>query len=245
MGFTINKMNFFNKKQSGLTLIEALVSTAIVGIGFVAIFQMVNFSVQSINTSGERTKANYLVSMIAEDIIGYRNTIYGANTADEKIIYDGDGIPKIVNEDGTIIEDIDGSPIKKFAQHLLGGWSVGADATAGDSSICAARAGGLNDIPTLYEGGGDDFEVFNNAPQNKQEKWKNIIGGDRYLQCRSDKDIKTVKVFKICRWSGAGCIANDNVYDEGLYIGRIQINLNDGKKRKYLYFQADYQIKKE
>ena len=71
-------MNFFNKKQSGLTLIEALVSTAIVGIGFVAIFQMVNFSVQSINTSGERTKANYLVSMIAEDIIGYRNTIYGA-----------------------------------------------------------------------------------------------------------------------------------------------------------------------
>ena len=32
-------MNFFNKKQSGLTLIEALVSTAIVGFGFVAIFQ--------------------------------------------------------------------------------------------------------------------------------------------------------------------------------------------------------------
>ena len=70
-------MSFFNKKQSGLTLIEALVSTAIVGIGFVAIFQMVNFSVQSINTSGERTKANYLVSMIAEDIIGYRNTERG------------------------------------------------------------------------------------------------------------------------------------------------------------------------
>ena len=76
-----------NKKQLGLTLIEALVSTAIVGIGFVAIFQMVNFSVQSINTSGERTKANYLVSMIAEDIIGYRNTIYGANTSEENIVY--------------------------------------------------------------------------------------------------------------------------------------------------------------
>ena len=87
LGFTVNKMNFFNKKQSGLTLLEALVSTAIVGIGFVAIFQMVNFSVQSINTSGERTKANYLVSMIAEDIIGYRNTIYGANTSEENIVY--------------------------------------------------------------------------------------------------------------------------------------------------------------
>ena len=244
LDFTVNKMNFFNKKQSGLTLIEALVSTAIVGIGFVAIFQMVNFSVQSINTSGERTKANYLVSMIAEDIIGYRNTIYGANTSEEKIIYDGDGIPKIVNEDGTIIENIDGSPIKKFAQHLLGGWSAGESTTGGDTSICAAKAGGLDDIPTLYESGGDEFTIFNNAPQNKQEKWKNIIGGDRYLQCRSDKDIKTVKVFKICRWGG-DCIENDNVYDEGLYIGRIQINLNDGKKRKYLYFQADYQIKKE
>ena len=240
-------MSFFNKKQSGLTLIEALVSTAIVGIGFVAIFQMVNFSVQSINTSGERTKANYLVSMIAEDIIGYRNTIYGANTSEENIVYGGDGMPKIINEDGTVVESIDGSPIKKFAQHLLGGWSAGeGTVTAGDSSICATKAGELGDIPTLYEtGSGDSFTVFNNAPQNKQEKWKNIIGGDRYLQCRSNKDIKTVKVFKICRWSSSDCIENENVYDEGLYIGRIQINLNDGKKRKYLYFQADYQIKKE
>ena len=47
------------KLQQGLTLIEALVSTAIVGIGFVAIFSMVNFSVQSIDSSAERTKANY------------------------------------------------------------------------------------------------------------------------------------------------------------------------------------------
>ena len=61
------------KTQLGLTLLEALMSTVIVGIGFVAVFNMVNFSVQSIDTSGERTKANYLVSMIAEDIIGHRS----------------------------------------------------------------------------------------------------------------------------------------------------------------------------
>ena len=66
------------KLQQGLTLIEALVSTAIVGIGFVAIFSMVNFSVQSIDSSAERTKANYLVSMIAEDIIGHRK-VHGLN----------------------------------------------------------------------------------------------------------------------------------------------------------------------
>ena len=34
-----------------------------------------------------------------------------------------------------------------------------------------------------------------------------------------------------------------NVYDESMLIGRIQINLNNGKKRKFLYFQADYKVK--
>ena len=28
-----------------------------------------------------------------------------------------------------------------------------------------------------------------------------------------------------------------------LYIGRVQIKLNDGKKTKYLYFQSDYKLK--
>ena len=28
-----------------------------------------------------------------------------------------------------------------------------------------------------------------------------------------------------------------------MYIGRVQINLNNGKKRKFLYFQADYKLK--
>ena len=36
-----------NLKQKGLTIIEALISTALIGIGFIAIFQMVNFSVTS------------------------------------------------------------------------------------------------------------------------------------------------------------------------------------------------------
>ena len=62
------------KNQKGMTLLEALVSTAIVGIGFVAVFQMVNYSVQSIDVSGERTKANYLVSMVAEDLIAEKNS---------------------------------------------------------------------------------------------------------------------------------------------------------------------------
>ena len=56
-------------KEKGVTLIEALISTVIIGIGFAAVFQMVSYSVQSIGVSGERTKTNYLMSMVAEDII--------------------------------------------------------------------------------------------------------------------------------------------------------------------------------
>jgi len=49
------------KKILGLSLLEALISTAIVGIGFIAVFQMVNYSITSIDVSGERTKSNYLI----------------------------------------------------------------------------------------------------------------------------------------------------------------------------------------
>ena len=68
-----------------MSILEALVSTAIVGIGFIAILQMTNFSIQSIDNSGERTKANYLTSMIAEDVIGSKNSclLYTSDAADD------------------------------------------------------------------------------------------------------------------------------------------------------------------
>ena len=102
MGSTMIKY----KSQQGLTLLEALVSTAIVGIGFVAIFSMVNFSVQSIDSSAERTKANYLVSMIAEDIIGHRNTIHGVNMEAENIDFNAEGKPIKVDDAGTEVSSL-------------------------------------------------------------------------------------------------------------------------------------------
>ena len=62
-------------KEKGLTLLESIIATAIVAIGFLAVFQMVNYSVHSIGISSERTKANYLVAMVAEDLIGDKNNI--------------------------------------------------------------------------------------------------------------------------------------------------------------------------
>ena len=59
----------YKVSEKGITLIEALVSTAIVAIGFIAIFQMVSYSVQAIDVSNERTKTTYLTSMVAEDLL--------------------------------------------------------------------------------------------------------------------------------------------------------------------------------
>lgn len=64
----------YKKSEKGMTLLEALVSTAIIGIGFVAIFQMVQYSVRSIDVSGERTKATFLTGMVAEDLIAEKNS---------------------------------------------------------------------------------------------------------------------------------------------------------------------------
>ena len=60
-------------KRKGLTLIEALVSTVIVGIGFIAVFQMVQYSVFSIDASGNRSKNSFLVNIIAEDVLANKN----------------------------------------------------------------------------------------------------------------------------------------------------------------------------
>jgi len=67
-------LDYKRKSEKGITLIEALVATVIVGIGFVSVFQMVQYSVQSIGVSSERTKANLLITMVAEDFISVRNS---------------------------------------------------------------------------------------------------------------------------------------------------------------------------
>ena len=85
MGKTIKKL-----KQKGTTLLEALVATAIIGIGFIAIFQMVTYAVRSIDVSGERTKINYLADMILEDIIAYKSSERDGTKLYDALIADAD-----------------------------------------------------------------------------------------------------------------------------------------------------------
>ena len=64
MNGLINKKKY--REQKGMSILEALVASVIVGIGFIAIFQMVSYSVQSVDVSNERTKSSYLSGMVAE-----------------------------------------------------------------------------------------------------------------------------------------------------------------------------------
>ncbi len=216
----MNKSKF---KISGLSILEALVSTAIVGIGFIAILQMTNFSVQSIDRSGERTKANYLTEMIAEDVIGSKNSLYGINSDSEDLQIRGDGTISLSGGG-------DATGIRKFSDHLVqNAWSAGLN----------CRGGANQFQENIYE----TQEV--DAPRNKEAKWNLIFAENRFLKCLSDNEIKRLQMFTICRWASCGEFQSENVFDEPLYIGRVEMRLNNGKKRKYLYFQSDYKIKRE
>ena len=174
------------KSEKGMTLLEALVSTAIIGIGFVAVFQMVNYSVQSIDVSGERTKASYLVSMVAEDIISEKNS--DSPTTDKKLM-------------DYLVDN----------RHSSGSsWRMGTCSSGASSS-----------------------SNHSNALSNKVQKWDNRFSTKR-IKCKGAQDIKFLKVFDICR---SGCrYTNSTIYDKW-YLGKMEVNLNDGKKKNYLYFQ--------
>ena len=61
-------------------------------------------------------------------------------------------------------------------------------------------------------------------------------------KCKSNNETKKLETFEICRWDGCA-YKNDLVFDDPIYISRVEMLLNNGKKRKYLYFQSDYNIK--
>ena len=220
-----------NKFSKGISLVEALVSTAIVAIGFLAVFQLVNYSVNSIGVSAERTKINYLSSMIAEDMIGSRDETANTNPASKQCLINDYGIPTAL--DGTPCPET----IKKFAEY------VRTNPSSFEFNTCSGKGGPIfskENMTSLYKNA-----VAEGAPENKANRWQVILGEDRYLRCRDDPtgetdgDSKSIKIYKLC--SGTDCLDGswDMIYDE-IYMGRVEINANGGNKRRALYFQADY-----
>ena len=64
MGKTISS------KTKGISIIEALVCVVVIGIGFIAIYQVTAFSVASLDRSIEKNKINFLSEMAVEDMLG-------------------------------------------------------------------------------------------------------------------------------------------------------------------------------
>ena len=91
----------------------------------------------------------------------------------------------------------------------------------------------------------------NSLSLSKDEVNKRIKNGDKYVIRIKTPRNEEIKLYDIIRgW----VLVNTNtrtidgsdvpyVMDDLMYIGRVQINLNDGKKRKYLYFQTDYVVR--
>ncbi len=212
----IAKINLYNIK--GISLLEAIVSTAIIGIGFVAILQMTNYSVSSINTSSERTKANFLSNMIAEDTVGNRSTGMTINNFSEKMIT----LLKSTNTGGTSSQEL----------HDL-------------SEFCSK--GGAKDTNTGNIYGSYTPGEIKEASNMKYRKWGAILGSKDYMNCKGTKETRKFQIYKLGpTWSNSAdtsIIVNDNITDEVMYIGKVQIKLNDGKKTKFLYFQSDYKLK--
>jgi len=57
-------------KTRGISIIEALVCVVVIGIGFIAIYQVTAFSVASLDRSIEKNKINFLSEMAVEDMLG-------------------------------------------------------------------------------------------------------------------------------------------------------------------------------
>ena len=126
----------------------------------------------------------------------------------------------------------------KFSEYLERvPWEAGVT-----GRVCSTTKGTFikkAEIKSVYE----DYKEDKGAPENKMARWESILSEDRILKCRNNKDIKSVKIYKICQ-SGADClVTTSNLIRDEMYMGRVQINTNGGKKRKFLYFQADYIFK--
>ena len=188
---------------------------------------MTNFSVQSIDNSGERTKANFLTEMIAEDVIGSKDSYYGEDPNNKDIKFNA--------QTGEF--ELNGKSVDNFSSHLSKTKWTPTLKCGGANTTTATAAQKKEDI---YESQKID------APRNKMDKWNTIFQENRFLKCKSSAEEKKLQVFKICRWNDeTKCHYKvDSVYDEPLYMGRVEMRLNNGKKRKYLYFQTDYKLKK-
>tara|TARA_B100000579_G_scaffold50587_1_gene35214 strand:+ start:7209 stop:7853 length:645 start_codon:yes stop_codon:yes gene_type:complete len=198
-------------KEKGITLLEAMIATAIVGIGFIAVFQMVNYSVHSINISGERTKINYLSSMVAEDVIGDRFS----RTAKNEKLYEHLADLTDKNSSSFYI----GKCFDKSAHTHYNAKSVAIEnkiskwdsRLSGKRIKCIPAKGSSASNPDTY-----DYKLL------------------KVYEICKDK-VKTGTPAK----ARPACHHHHDDAWNPIYIGRMEINMNSGQKTQVLYFPVN------
>ena len=80
--------------QTGITIIEALVSMVIVGVGIASVLSLTAYVTRSVDTSLTRNKVNFLSEMMMETLIAsegsFTSQIYSLNKTDCNYTYNND-----------------------------------------------------------------------------------------------------------------------------------------------------------
>ena len=179
-----------------------------------------------------KEQMNYIVSMVAEDLIGCGNSLVNVNPKTTQVQLDEYRRPV---ENGVI------SSVKKYPQNFVGNeYQI---SSCDDNNEKFKK---FSENPEIY-----DNDPDKSAAHNKTYRIQKILSEDIYLKCvqqnsvdatgaslSSTQDIKSIEVFKICNGLSIGCTTGtttDFIFDE-TYIGRVQISTNNGRKKKTLYF---------
>ena len=226
-------LDYKRKFEKGITLVEALVATVIVGIGFVSVFQMVQYSVQSIGVSSERTKANLLITMVAEDFISVRNSDSKAKGINFKDAFVKEQITK--NKSLFEINDcISGS-----------GTSIGKNAEENKINKWNKRFSKRRlKCTTLND---------NTSVTNDTKKLEVFTYCSNQVASKTNLSIKTRPCMYTnnTRYNSTPSSRKERFYDER-YFARMEVGVTSGKmqtdsrgnkvptsKKKYIYFQLD------
>ena len=202
---------FYDKKNLGLTLVEALVATVIVGIGFISVFQMVRYSIESVDTSSNRTKTSFLANMVVEDILSNKDS----EKNDEKF-YD---FLKDNNNSGWKMNTCSNGSGERFLgennapDNKLKKWT---------NYFAKERIKCRSDSDTK------ELQVFNVCNGIAKDEEGAVIS------CNYNNN-KTY-AYKTKDLNGVEEDRNIKIL-EPRYFGRMEVKLNNGKKTKYLYFQ--------
>ena len=100
-----------------------------------------------------------------------------------------------------------------------------------NADVCSATTG---------SGSADTGKIYGTTEENthamKMRKWQALLNNKNYLRCKGTSETRNFRVYKICRFPVSGCLQNTSIQDEELYIGRVQINLNEEEKENIYIF---------